>query len=107
MRIDSQYNPQSAPEPNRANALANSSTASSTVAAADTSAVASPGEDQAQLSGAYVSAEALSSQALQLPEIREQKVQSLRQAVLSGQYQASPQNVAQALFAHMAVGKAA
>jgi flagellar biosynthesis anti-sigma factor FlgM len=103
MRIDSQYNPQPAPESNRATA---SDSSTPNPASAIPSAVSNP-EDQAQLSGSHVSAEVFAAQTLQLPEIREQKVQSLRQAVLSGQYQANPQNVAQALFAHMTVSKAA
>jgi flagellar biosynthesis anti-sigma factor FlgM len=64
------------------------------------------GEDQAQLSGAHLQVQALAAQALQYPEIRQEKVDALRQVVLAGNYQPSAQQVAEALFAHMA-GKTA
>lgn len=59
------------------------------------------GEDQAQLSGAHVQAEALAAQVAQFPEIRQEKVNALRQVVLDGSYQRSSQQVAGALFDHM------
>jgi negative regulator of flagellin synthesis FlgM len=93
MRIDSHYNPQAAAEANR------SGTQSS--AASNPSAGASAGEDVASLSGAQVQVEALAAQASQLPEVREQRVQSLRQAVQSGLYQPASKQVASALFTHM------
>jgi len=62
--------------------------------------------DQAQLSG-VVQVQALAAQISQLPEVRQEKVTALRQAVLSGSYQPSSQQVADALFAHMLVQPAA
>jgi flagellar biosynthesis anti-sigma factor FlgM len=65
------------------------------------------GEDQAQLSGVHAHVLALVAQASQLPEVREQRVHALRQAIQSGQYQSSPEKVAGAVFAHMITGAAA
>lgn len=64
--------------------------------------VSSPlGEDQAQFSGAHGQVQALAEQTLQLSEIRQEKVDALRQAVLGGNYQINPKQVAEAVFAHM------
>jgi flagellar biosynthesis anti-sigma factor FlgM len=65
------------------------------------------GEDQAQLSGAHVQIQALATQVLQLPEIRQEKVNGLRQMVLGGSYQPSSNQIAEAVFAHMLVKPAA
>lgn len=65
------------------------------------------GEDQAQLSGAGAQLQALVAQASQLPETAAAKIDALRQAVMSGSYQPSPDQVAGALFAHMVVQLAA
>jgi flagellar biosynthesis anti-sigma factor FlgM len=62
------------------------------------------GEDEAQLSETHAQAGDLAAQASQLPEVRLERVSSLRQAVLSGQYQASSKNVAGAVFDHMLAG---
>jgi flagellar biosynthesis anti-sigma factor FlgM len=71
-------------------------------------AASSPlGEDQAQLSGAHVQVQALAAQVLQFPEIRQEKVNALRQLVLGGSYQPSGRQVAEAVFAHMLVTPAA
>ena len=99
MRIDLHYGPQAAPESSRG--------AQNSTAAASSSNRVQSGEDQAQLSGAHVQVEALAAQAAQLPEIREDRVQSLRDAVQSGQYKTDPQKLAGALVEHMACGPAA
>jgi flagellar biosynthesis anti-sigma factor FlgM len=65
------------------------------------------GEDQAQLSGGQVQVQALAAQALQFPEVRQEKVNSLRQSILDGRYQAGSNQVAEALFAHLLVAPAA
>jgi len=65
------------------------------------------GEDQAQLSGAHTQVQALAAQAAQLPEVRQEKVQALRQAIEAGRYHVSPENVAGALLAHVVAGSAA
>jgi flagellar biosynthesis anti-sigma factor FlgM len=64
-------------------------------------------EDQAQLSGAHSQIQALVAQAAQLPEIREERVQSLRQAVEGGHYQSNPEKVAGAMLVHMMAGPTA
>ena len=59
------------------------------------------GEDQTQLSGARVQVEALGAQAALQPEMRQERVSALRQAVANRQYQTNPESVAGALFDHM------
>jgi len=97
MRIDCHYKPQQVPESDQ---TTRSNSAGNNQAAARMQS----GEDQAQLSGAHLEIQALASQASQLPEVREERVQFLRQAISSGQYQTNPEKVAGALFAHMASG---
>ncbi len=65
------------------------------------------GEDQAQLSGAHLQVQALAAQASQLPEVRQERVSALRQAVESGNYSPSPEQVAGALLSHMMAEPAA
>jgi len=98
MRIDLNHEPQQVSETNLTNAQ-NVSTRSS--------AGNGLGDDQAQLSGAHAQVEALAAQASQLPEVRQERVQALRQAVQGGQYHASPEQVAGAMFAHLLAGSAA
>ncbi|HEV2469727.1 MAG TPA: flagellar biosynthesis anti-sigma factor FlgM [Candidatus Sulfotelmatobacter sp.] len=96
MRIDFHYGPQ-ATESSRStqsNAATNS---------AATSKMPS-GEDQTWLSEAHLEVQALAARACQLPEVREERVQSLRVALLSGRYQTSPEQTSGALLAHMAFG---
>jgi Anti-sigma-28 factor, FlgM len=64
-------------------------------------------EDQAQRSGARVQVQPLAAKVLQFPEIRQEKVNALRQVVLGGSYQPSSNQVAEAVFAHMLVKSAA
>ena len=99
MRIDFQYGPQALPEPDRRNAAAS---ASSSLAAA----WASPAQDEAQFSATHVQVAALAAQAFQLPEIRQERVQPLRQAVHSGRYTSDPQKVAGAIVGHLLSGAA-
>jgi len=94
MRIDLTQGTQPAAETNRTNArdsaaINNGSTSSGL------------GEDQAQLSGAHAQVEALAAQAAQLPEVRQARVQILRQALQSGQYNPDPEKIAGAMFADM------
>jgi len=91
MRIDPNFGLQQAPETNR----------NSASAAAVTTAGTGLGQDQAQLSGGHAQVAALAAQAAQLPEVREERVHALRQAVESGQYGPSPETVAGALLIHM------
>jgi flagellar biosynthesis anti-sigma factor FlgM len=67
----------------------------------------SAGDDQAQISGVHMQVEALATQASQMPEVRQEKVQALRQALASGRYHPSPERVAAAMVSEMAIGPAA
>lgn len=101
MRIDLHYNPQASLEPNRGT----SATQNNESAAAASARIAS-GEDQAQLSSAHVQVQALVAGTLQLPEVREAKIQALRQAIQSGQYNPDPRQVAASVVAHMTASAA-
>ena len=98
MRIELNNGPQSVPESNRSGAQ--------NAPSGGLSATNGLGEDQAQLSGAHLQVQALAAQAAQLPEVREERVQALRQAVQSGQYHPSPENVAGAILTHMIASSA-
>lgn len=65
------------------------------------------GEDQAQLSGVHFQVQALTAQALQFPEVRQEKVNALRQVVAEGTYQPASKQVADALFSHILAAAAA
>jgi flagellar biosynthesis anti-sigma factor FlgM len=93
MRIDSNQGPQQLNEGNTAG--------SQNIAGTDNAASYAIGEDQAQLSGAHTQVDSLAAQASQLPEIREGRVLALRQAVESGQYSPSPEQVAGAVVDSM------
>jgi flagellar biosynthesis anti-sigma factor FlgM len=99
MRIDSNQGAQSAAETERPGAQGGA-------AANGASGAGAIGEDQAQLSGAHTQVAAVAAQAAQLPEIREERVQSLRQAVSSGQYDAPPEKVASAMLTYLIAGPA-
>jgi flagellar biosynthesis anti-sigma factor FlgM len=95
MRIDQNYGPQAAPSAER------SETQNGAAVSGAGTAGTPPGEDQAHLSGAHAQAEALAAQASQLPEVRQERVQALRQVVLKGQYNPEPEQVAGAMFDSM------
>jgi flagellar biosynthesis anti-sigma factor FlgM len=101
MRIDGNAGAQALPENSRSNSAASAS--------GDTrpAATSAPGEDQTQLSGSHVQVQVLTAQALQLPEVRQEKVNALRQVVLSGNYQPSAGQTASALFMHLLAEPAA
>lgn len=96
MRIDFHYGPQTIAETERNSARNTTATNSSTPK--------SLAEDDSQFLGAHTQVQALAAQASNLPEVREDRVQSLRQAIQSGVYQSNPESVAGALFSHMASG---
>jgi len=56
-----------------------------------------PEEDKATLSTDKATVDALASQALSSPEIRQDKVEALRQSIKSGQYQLDPGAIADAI----------
>ena len=94
MRIDLTQGSQPAPETSRTSARSGSATN-------NTSSSNGLGEDQAQLSGAHTQVQALAAQAAQLPEVREERVHALRQAIEGGRYRPDPEKIAGAMFAHM------
>lgn len=65
------------------------------------------GEDQTNLCGAHAQVDALTAQASQLPEIRLERVQALRQVLLRGQYNPLLEQVAGAIVDSMIAGAAA
>lgn len=102
MRIDFQYTPQPPePERNRAQKIdVGQRSMAETVPA-------SAAEDQAQLSGAHTQVAALAAQAQQLPEMRQKRVDALRQAIESGRYQPDAHKVAGAMVEWMPRHRAA
>jgi flagellar biosynthesis anti-sigma factor FlgM len=101
MRIDPNQGAQALPESER---LGNQSASASDTQAASSGVL---GEDQAQLSGVHVQVQALTAQALHLPEVRQEKVNALRQVVQAGSYQPSSGQIADSMFQHMLVMPAA
>jgi len=99
MRINFNYEPQPAPE--------NKITGSQPGNAGAASNVPGTGEDQAQLSGIHARVEALVDEASRLPEIRQERVQALRQLVDGGGYHPRPENVAEAMMTETMAGPAA
>ena len=98
MRIDFHSGPQTVADTNHASAQSSN---------ASTRSPANSGEDQAQLSGASSQVAALTSQASQLPEVREERVQALREAVEYGRYRPDAEKIAAAMLGHMILGPAA
>jgi len=98
MRINPYFGPQQTPETGRDKQISQANTTSARVEAA---------ADQAQLSGAHTQVQALAAQASQLPEVREAKVNALRDAVRSGQYRSDPANIAHGLMSEMALSRTA
>jgi len=61
-------------------------------------ALHAPEEDKATLSTDKASVDGLTAQAMGSPEIRQDKVEALRQAVKNGQYAIEPDAVAEAMI---------
>jgi flagellar biosynthesis anti-sigma factor FlgM len=101
MRIDANQSTQPLPE---SGPTGNQSAASSGARPALSSPL---GEDQADLSGGHIQVQTLAAQVLQFPEIRQEKVNALRQVVLSGSYQLNPGQIAGAVFNHLLAPPAA
>jgi|HubBroStandDraft_5_1064220.scaffolds.fasta_scaffold130620_2 flagellar biosynthesis anti-sigma factor FlgM len=103
MRIDLYHEPQPSQESNRSSSRGTSVLDSPFAS----NGLDGSGEDQAELSGTLVQVLALMAQASQLPEVRQERISALRQAVQSGSYQTSPEQVAEAVLTHMIAGVAA
>ena len=59
-------------------------------------------EDTATLSSDSVSISSLTTQAMQTPEIRQDKVDALRQAISSGNYKLDPEQIAGSILSEKA-----
>jgi flagellar biosynthesis anti-sigma factor FlgM len=56
--------------------------------------------DRATLNSGGTSVQLLTKQALQSPEVRQDKVDAIRQSISSGQYQVDPAKIADAMIAN-------
>jgi flagellar biosynthesis anti-sigma factor FlgM len=101
MRIDGSTVAQPLPE----NGWRDQPAATSSNTSAQTSRAS--GGDQAQLSDTHAQVQGLAAQVSQFPEVREEKVNALRQVVQNGGYQPSSSQVAGALLDHMIEAPAA
>jgi flagellar biosynthesis anti-sigma factor FlgM len=103
MRIDRNHGSQPLPQ------TESSTTASTIESSTDRSDTRRPlaGEDQPEPSGIHSQVKALVAQAVQLPEVRQERVYALRQTIQSGVYHSGPEEVAKAMFEHMIAGSAA
>ena len=99
MRIDPNFGPQATSETNSTGTQGTRSGSLTNVVSSIAGGVNS--EDQAHLSGAHAQVDALAAQASQLPEIRQERVQALRQVMLRGQYHPAPEQVAGAMIDSM------
>jgi flagellar biosynthesis anti-sigma factor FlgM len=98
MRIDLHYGPQSTEHADRSRNSNLDGTASASGNKLQT-------EDRAQISGAHVQVQALVAEALRSPDSREQRVQSLREAVLNGKFQVDSRQTAGAVMEHMRIAR--
>jgi flagellar biosynthesis anti-sigma factor FlgM len=106
MRIDSNQSGQTVSEGNQPAASAQRAGTGSSAASGRLSvnlSVNTVNEDQAQISGLHVLVQALVAEAARLPEVRQEKVGALRQAVQRGDYSPDPEQVAGALFSYLGV----
>jgi negative regulator of flagellin synthesis FlgM len=92
MRID--LNPSAMPELDRSK-----STTSGSKTQGLTNGPAADAEDVAHLSTGSDAVQTLRAQLDKVPEVRQQKVDSLKQAMAEGSYQVHPQQIAAAMFA--------
>jgi flagellar biosynthesis anti-sigma factor FlgM len=104
MRIDSNQSGQTVPESNQPAASPQSAGAAASGWPIVNLSV-NLDEDQAQLSGTHGLVQALVAEAAQLPDVRREKVSSLRQSVQSGDYNPDPEQVAGALVSHLGVSR--
>jgi len=94
MRID--LNPSAMPE------LGRSAEAASGAKAADTTKAGAPdAEDVAHLSSGSDAVQKLKTQLDALPDVRQQRVDALKQAISDGTYKISPQRIATAMLAEL------
>lgn len=63
---------------------------------------AAHGNDEAQLSNSQSRLHKLTLQAMQLPDVRGSRVETLRQAIQNGEYQPQPEQIADAMISNAA-----
>jgi flagellar biosynthesis anti-sigma factor FlgM len=109
MRINPDQGAQQLPDSGRTGIQNSGQTSGSNLAATGTGSnpVGNLGQDHAQLSGGHVLVQTLAAQTAQLPDVREERLGALRQAIQSGSYHPSPADVAGAMFSHLTVERAA
>jgi negative regulator of flagellin synthesis FlgM len=104
MRID--LNPSSLPELARSNGAAGAAQPGQpTVGNPADAATAATTDDVAHLSTGSDAVQRLKTQLDAVPDVRQQRVDALRQAVADGSFQVSPQQIAEAMLAGDAIGK--
>lgn len=82
-----------------ADALSNRPNARSSAVEANVTASTSAGsEDRTTLTSSSAPVESLVSKAMNSPEVRQEKVDSLRQAIAGGQYQIDPSAIAASML---------
>jgi negative regulator of flagellin synthesis FlgM len=81
-----------------ADALSSQPNAQSSAAQNDVTAPSAGSEDRTTLTSSSASVESLVSTAMNSPEVRQDKVDSLRQAIASGQYQLDPAAIASSML---------
>lgn len=59
------------------------------------------GEDQAQFSDLHAQVQMLVGQAVQLPEVRQERINALREVIANGAYNPGSGQIANAVFDHM------
>lgn len=59
--------------------------------------------DEAQLSNSQSRMNKLTLQAMQLPEVRSSRIETLRQAIQNGEYQPQPEQIADAMISNPAL----
>lgn len=102
MRIDLVLGP-----PQRSETICNSMRGTAVSVTSSGGSALAEEDHQGQFSGSQAQVLALVAQAWKFPEVREELIHVLREAVQSGHYQSSPEKVAGAIFAHLIAGSAA
>lgn len=102
MRID--LNPSSMPELAGSNGTAGAAPAGQP-AVTEQAGPTATSDDVANLSTGSESLQRLKTQLDAVPDVRQQQVESLRQAVADGSFKVSPQHIAEAMLAGAAAGK--
>lgn len=101
MRIDLHYGPQ------QVSGKEEASRAQFNASASNAGNPAKVGQDETVISAGHIQVQALAAEAAQLPEIRKEKVEALREAITSGRYRTDPEKVAGALMSDITLARSA